>query len=61
LEGVVVRVIALGLGASTAHAQAQGPSIAYKMAAIDCQCVPSAANVTTYRKLLKKLVTRKVQ
>jgi hypothetical protein len=60
LAGVAVCIIALGLGASTAaHARSEGPSIAYKMAAIDCKCVPSAAKVTTYRRLLTKLVTRK--
>ena len=59
MAGVAVCVIALGLGASTAHAEAQGPSIPYKMATIDCKCVPSAAKVATYRRLLTKLVTRK--
>jgi hypothetical protein len=54
-----VCVIALGLGASTAHARVRAPSVAYKMAVIDCKCVPSAAKVATYSKLLTKLVTRK--
>jgi hypothetical protein len=59
LAVVAVCVIGLGFGASTAQARAQGPSVAYKMAAIDCKCVPSAAKVATYSRLLTKLVTRK--
>jgi len=60
LVAIAVCVVALGLGATAAaSARTQGPSIPYKMATIDCKCSPSAAKVTTYRRLLTKLVTRK--
>ncbi len=49
---------ALALPAATS-AQTREPSIAYKLAAIDCKCVPSARAVAQYRTLLTKLVTRK--
>jgi hypothetical protein len=34
-------------------------SVAYKMAAIDCKCVPARRTVLVYQRLLTKLVTKK--
>lgn len=61
LAGIAVCLAALGLSfaSASATAQTQGHSVAYKMAAIDCKCVPSATRVATYRRLLTRLVTRK--
>ena len=58
--------MAVGAAAGASAASAGGaatetrtPSIAYKLAAIDCNCVPRARTVTQYRAILTKLVTRK--
>ena len=56
---VCLAALSVSVGVSTLHAQSQGPSVAYKMAAIDCNCVPSATRVAPYARLLTKLVTRK--
>jgi hypothetical protein len=60
----ILSILLAALGFSLAPAsvsakQAREPSVAYKMAAIDCQCTPSAGTVAQYQRLLVKLVTRK--
>jgi hypothetical protein len=44
---------------ATDESAAKQPSIADKMAVIDCQCSPSAKTVAVYQHLLEKLVVRK--
>src|ERR1700694_2530312 len=56
----ILLAVAFALVPSTVSAeQVRQPSVAYKMAAIDCTCVPSARTVAQYQRVLLRLVTRK--
>jgi hypothetical protein len=52
----LVAALAVWSGANVAGAT---PSIAYRLAAIDCQCKPKPAAVVPYQRLLEKLVAHK--
>jgi hypothetical protein len=59
LATALVSALGLSVVSATTSAPTTVSSVAYKMAVIDCKCVPSATRVAPYRLLLAKLVTRK--
>ncbi len=56
---VAVGTIASGGAAYAARSNTSDSSVAYKLAAIDCKCVPSSARVRPYAKVLAVLAGKK--